>query len=208
MTAPERAASPWRNPMVWLMVGFPLAAVVAGTATLVIAIRAGGNDASTDDVHRTAQIQTTELGPDERAAALKLSAVLSVHNTEAETALELLPATGAFVGATDESRKIRAQPLRLLLQHPTRAEEDRELRLLPTATGWRVEHALDLSHDWRLQAMPEGGAWRLRARLPAGQRGVLLAPAVGEPAVGEPESEPAPDGAAKPSAEPAPASAK
>ena len=201
MTTPERNASPWRNPMVWLMVGFPLAAVVAGTATLVIAIRAGGNDASTDDVRRTAQIQTTELGPDERAAALKLSAVLSVHNTEGEAALELLPATGAFVGTAGESRKLRAQPLRLLLQHPTRAEEDRELRLLPTATGWRVEHALDLSHDWRLQVMPEGGAWRLRARLPAHQRGVLLAPAVGE-------LESAPTVAAKPSAEPVPAPAK
>ena len=206
MTASERSASPWRNPMVWLMVGFPLAAVVAGTATLVIAIRAGGNDASTDDVRRTAQIQTTELGPDERAAALKLSAVLSVHNTDGEAALELLPATGAFVAAPEESGKIRAQPLRLLLQHPTRAEEDRELRLLPTATGWRVGHALDLGHDWRLQVMPEGGAWRLRARLPAGQRGVLLAPAVGEPVMDELESAPA--AAEKPSAEPAPAPAK
>ena len=201
MTTSGRSASPWRNPMVWLMVGFPLAAVIAGTATLVIAIRAGGNDANPDDVRRTAQIQTTELGPDERAAALKLSAVLSVHNTDGEAALELLPATGAFVGTSGESRKFRAQPLRLLLQHPIRAEEDRELRLLPTATGWRVEHALDLSHDWRLQAMPEGGAWRLRARLPAGQRGVLLAPAVGE-------LESAPTVAAKPSAEPVPAPAK
>jgi uncharacterized protein len=201
VTASEHSASPWRNPMVWLMVGFPLAAVVAGTATLVIAIRAGGNDASTDDVRRTAQIQTTELGPDERAAALKLSAVFSVHNSEGAAALELLPATGAFVGAAEENRKIRAQPLRLLLQHPTRAEEDRELRLLPTATGWRVEHALDISHDWRLLVMPEGGAWRLRARLPAGQRGVLLTPAVGE-------IEPAPAAAAKPSAEPASAPAK
>lgn len=201
MSTPGRSASPWRNPMVWLMVGFPLAAVVAGTATLVIAIRAGGNDANPDDVRRTAQIQTTELGPDERAATLKLSAVFSVHNSEGAAALELLPATGAFAGASDESRKLRAQPLRLLLQHPTRAEEDRELRLLPTATGWRVEHALDISHDWRLLVMPEGGAWRLRARLPAGQRGVLLAPAVGE-------MEPAPAAAAKPSAEPASAPAK
>ena len=118
---------------------------------------------------------------------------------------ELPPAAQRALAEAEERRR-NAQPLRLLLQHPTRAEEDRELRLLPTATGWRVGHALDSSHDWRLQVMPEGGAWRLRARLPAGQRGVLLAPAVGEPAVGEPES--APTAAAKPSAEPAPAPAK
>jgi uncharacterized protein len=177
----ERSASPWRNPMVWLMVGLPLAAVVAGTGTLIIAVRAGGSDVVSDKVQRTAQIQTTELGPDKRAAALGLSAVLSVHNTDGAATLELLPATGAFVdGASSESRTLRAQPLRLLLQHPTRAAEDWELRLLPTATGWRVDHALDSAHDWRLQVLPEGGAWRLSARLPAGQRGVLLAPSVGE----------------------------
>ena len=182
MTAPERSASPWRNPMVWLMVGLPIAAVIAGTSTLLIAVRAGGADAVSDKVQRTAQIQTTELGPDERAATLKLSAVLSVHAAEGSAAasLELLPATGAFVDASPEGRALRKLPLRLLVQHPISASEDFELCLLPTATGWRVAHALDIRHDWRLQVMPEGGAWRLRARLPAGQRGVLLAPSVGE----------------------------
>ena len=171
----------WRNPMLWLIVGLPAAVVVAGLATLAIAVESGGSDAIPDDVRRTAQIQTTELGPDERAAALKLSAVLSVHDSDGAQALELLPATGAFVDKTSaEGRTMRTQPLRLLLLHPTRAAEDHELRLLPTANGWRVDYALDGSHDWRLQVMPEGGAWRLHARLPAGRRGVLLAPSIGE----------------------------
>ncbi len=173
-------ASLWRNPMLWLIVGLPAAVIVAGFTTLAIAINSGGSDAISDNVRRTAQIQTTELGPDERAAALKLSAVLSVHTTDGAQALELLPATGAlFDSASIEGRALRAQPLRLLLQHPTRAAEDRELRLLPTANGWRVASTLDGSHDWRVQVLPEGGAWRLHARLPAGQRGVLLAPSLG-----------------------------
>jgi uncharacterized protein len=181
----QRSASLWRNPMLWLIVALPTAVIVAGFATLAIAITSGGNDAISDNVRRTAQIQTTELGPDERAAALKLSAVLSVHTTDGTQALEVLPATGVlFDSASIEGRALRAQPLRLLLQHPTRAAEDRELRLLPTANGWRVAFTLDGSHDWRLQVLPEGGAWRLHARLPAGQRGVLLAPSLGtlEPA--------------------------
>ena len=170
----------WRNPMLWLIVGLPLAVIVAGLATLAIAIESGGSDAIPDDVRRTAQIQTTELGPNKRAAALKLSAVLSVHVTDGAPALELLPATGTlFDSASAEGRALRAKPLRLLLQHPTRAAEDQELRLLPTATGWRVAYALDGSHDWRVQVLPEGGAWRLHARLPAGRRGVLLVPALG-----------------------------
>ncbi len=180
-TTAAPAPSHWRNPMLWLIVGLPAAVVVAGLATLAIAVESGGSDAIPDEVRRTAQIQTTELGPDERAAALKLSAVLSVRTTDGAQALELLPASGALLDKVSaEGRALRAKPLRLLLQHPTRAAEDRELRLLPTANGWGVAYALDGSHDWRVQVLPEGGAWRLHARLPAGQRGVLLAPSVGE----------------------------
>lgn len=172
--------SHWRNPMLWLIVGLPAAVIVAGFATLAVAIDAGGSDAIPDEVRRTAQIQTSELGPDERAATLKLSAVLSVRDSH----LEVLPASGPLV----DDVALRGRPLRLLLQHPTLAAEDRELKLMPTANGWRTDHRLDIDHDWRLQLLPEGTAWRLRARLPAGQRGVLLAPAVGEVAAFAAES--------------------
>ena len=168
-TPPQKAS---RNPVLWLVIALPAAVIVAGFATLYIAIDAGGSDAIPDDVRRTAQIQTTELGPDERAAALKLSAVLSVG----EGHIDVLPASGALV----DDKALRGKPLRLLLQHPTLAAEDRELKLVPTAAGWRADIALDPKHDWRIQLVPEGTAWRLRGRLPAGQRGVLLAPAVGE----------------------------
>jgi hypothetical protein len=161
-----------RNPVLWLVVGLPAVVIVASLTTLYIAINAGGSDAIPDEVRRTAQIQTTELGPDERAATLKLSAVFSVR----EGHVEVLPASGALV----DDKALRGQPLRLLLQHPTLAAEDRELKLAPTEAGWRAEIALDPSHDWRIQLAPEGTAWRLRGRLPAGQRGVLLAPAVGD----------------------------
>ena len=170
----------FRNPMLWLIVGLPAAVIVAGFATLAIAIDAGGSYAIPDDVRRTAQIQTSELGPDERAAALKLSAVLSVRDGH----LEVLPASGPLL----DDASLRNRPLRLLLQHPTLAAADRELKLTPTTIGWRVDHRLDTDHDWRLQLLPEGTAWRLRARLPAGQRGVLLAPSVGEVAAFAAES--------------------
>lgn len=173
----SRAQRKPRNFVLWLVIGLPALVVVASLATLYIAIDAGGSDAIPDEVRRTAQIQTTELGPDERAATLKLSAVFSVR----EGHVEVLPASGALV----DDKPLRGQPLRLLLAHPTDGSQDIELRLQPTAAGWRAEHALDPNHDWRIQLQPEGTAWRLRGRLPAGQRGVLLAPAVGDvPATG------------------------
>lgn len=161
-----------RNPVLWLIVGLPALVIVAGLATLYIAISHGGSDAIPDEVRRTAQIQTAELGPDQRAAELKLSAVFSVQKDH----LEVLPATGPLV----DDKAMRAQPLRLLLAHPTDGAKDIELKLLPTAAGWRVDHALDAGHDWRIQVQPEGTAWRLHGRLPAGQRGVLLTPALGD----------------------------
>lgn len=162
----ERHASPWRNPMVWLMVGFPLAAVVAGIATVFIAIDAGGSDAIPDDVRRTAQIQTVELGPDERAMERKLSAVFSVQ----EASVEVLVATGGFD---------RTRPLKLSLLHPVDAAQDLALTLRPNGNGgWSAAHALDVGHAWRVQLLDDAGTWRLLARLPAGQRGVLLRPSL------------------------------
>lgn len=180
-TATPQDSASKRNPVLWLVVGLPALVVVAGLATLYIAISHGGSDAIPDEVRHTAQIQTAELGPDQRAAALKLSAVFSVQKDH----LEVLPASGPLV----DDKALRAQPLRLLLAHPTDGAKDIELKLLPTATGWRVDHALDIGNDWRIQLQPEGAAWRLQGRLPAGQRGVLLTPALGEPST---------DAAAKP----------
>ena len=159
--------SPWRNPALWLMIGLPLAAIVAGIATVVIAVRAGGSDAIPDDVRRTAQVQTVELGSDERAAELGLSAVFSVQ----EDAIDVLVATGDFD---------RTKPLRLSLQHPVDGKQDLSLELAPNARGgWSAAHTLDVGHAWRVQLSDATGGWRLLARLPAGQRGVLLRPALG-----------------------------
>jgi len=48
---PDRPASPWwRHPMMWLIVGGPLAVVVAGVVTAVIAIRGADTVLRTPDV--------------------------------------------------------------------------------------------------------------------------------------------------------------
>lgn len=178
MTGQTTGGRPSRNPMVWLMIGLPLAAVVAGTATLVIAIRSGGSDAIPEEVRRTAQVQTVELGADEAAAKRKLSAVLSLQ----EDAVEVLPATGDFD---------RKQPLTLLLQHPIEAAKDVTLTLSPTAAGWRAEARIAVDHAWRVRLGDAGETWRIRGRLPRGQRGTLLRPALDDPDAPAPESAPA-----------------
>ncbi len=157
---------PLREPMMWLVIGLPLAAVVAGIAVVVIATRSGGSDQVIDTVQRTAQVQVSDLGPDERAGAMKLSAVLRIGTGGM---VELLPVSGDFH---------RDEPLTLGLSHPSDASRDGTLPLLPSEMGWRATTELAQDHDWLLRVTPVDGQWRLRGRLPAKQQAAHLGPAL------------------------------
>lgn len=160
-----------RTPVAWLVVLLPLASVIAGVGLVVIAVRSGSNDAVIDTVQRTAQIQVTELGPDERARALRLSAVLRVDGKG--KGIELLPVGDGLSGLD------RDRALTLVLSHPSEAAQDRTVQLQPSELGWRVATDLPLDHDWLLQLAPADGTWRIRGRLHAGQLAAHLGPAVG-----------------------------
>ena len=162
----ERSRSPWRVPVFWLVVGLPLLSIVAGVGLVIIAVRSGGADVVSDPVQRVSQIQTTDLGPDEAAAKLGLSAVLRVE----DGVVEVLPATGKFATGV---------PLQLVLEHPTRQSDDLRLELLPQGPGWRVQQAVDGEHDWVVQLRDADGRWRLHGRLPKQQHAARLSPSLG-----------------------------
>ena len=155
----------WRMPVMWLVVGLPLASIIAGVGLVITAVNTGGADSVTDKVDRMSQIQTTDLGPDNQAQVLKLSAIMRVDGRM----VEVLPVTGEFK---------RNVPLRLSLEHPLQAQEDRVLELKPSVHGWQVEADIDETHDWRLQLTPADTQWRLKGRLPKQQYATRLAPSV------------------------------
>jgi hypothetical protein len=161
----ERSAL--REPMVWLMIGLPLTAVIAAFWLLAAAVRSGGADEVRDEVRSTAGIQVAETGSDARAQAMGLTAVLSVG----EGRVRVFPAQGDFA---------RDQPLILVLSHPVDARKDRRLLLRPDATGWDLAGDLRDGHDWIAELAPQDGSWRLRGRLRAGQLATRLAPALTE----------------------------
>ena len=161
---PHRPAR--REPMLWLVFGLPALVVVASLVTVWISARGGANDPVADDVRRTAQIQTTELAPDEAAAKLGLSAVLSVQE---DGSLLLVPATGSFP---------RQAPLALRLAHPLQAGRDLRLELKPTELGWAVVSKVDDGNDWNVTLQDGAGQWRIVGRLRAGEHAVRLAPAL------------------------------
>ncbi|QSX77651.1 FixH family protein [Agrilutibacter solisilvae] len=164
----EPARSAWREPMVWLVATIPLLAVVATTGLLAVAWRSSGNvDAVADTVRRTAQVQDTDLGPDDRARQLRLSAVVRIG----KDAIEVLPVEGAFD---------RGRPLSLALHHPTHAGEDRRFLLAPSEDGWLAPGGLDLTHDWNAELGSTAGRWRLQGRWRSGQQAAYLRPALPE----------------------------
>lgn len=163
----KTSKSIWGIPALWLVIGLPLAAILASVWLLVVAIRSGGADSISDPVDRVLQIQTTDLGPDANARELGLSAVLRVE----DGIVEVLPATGTFA---------KDAPLQLVLEHPIRQADDLTLELAPQGPGWRVQQDIGDGNDWRVQLRPADGSWRLKGRLPRQQHATRLSPALGE----------------------------
>ena len=168
---PPDNASPrpaWREPMVWLIATIPLLAVVATTSMLVVASRSSGNaDAVADTVRRTAQVQVSDLGPDDRARQMGLSAVVRVG----KEGIEVQPVAGAFD---------RRRSLTLALHHPTQAGLDRRLTLVPAKNGWRAAGEIDLTNDWNVELASTAGRWRLQGRWRSGHQAAYLRPAIAE----------------------------
>lgn len=150
--APE--SSPWRQPVVWLMLLLLAAAVGGGVAIVIIASGDGAADTVAPDVRRTAQVQTVDLAPDALARTLRLSAVLRVDAEGGR--VQVLPVTGQFD---------RATTLRLELHHPVRSSADLHVELHPDALGWQAAATPGAGHDWLVELVPPDGRWRLRGRL-------------------------------------------
>lgn len=145
----------WREPMVWLTAGLPAASVVAGLLLVVTAVRAGGADEVDASVQRRAQIQLSELGPDEAAHRLQVAALVRVEAGR----VEVLPVSGPLP---------RASALVLSLSHPTDASRDRRIELAPGANGWEAATSLPVDHDWNLRLAPADGHWRVVGRMVRG----------------------------------------
>ncbi|MEO8366384.1 MAG: FixH family protein [Pseudoxanthomonas sp.] len=163
--ATEPKSSPWKQPIMWLVVGLPAVVVIAGIVMIVVAGGSDAIDTSPDQVQRMAQIQTIDLGPDQFAAGEKLSAIVRVDPEQ--KLVEVLPVNGTF----DHSA-----PLQLDLLHPTDQAQDRHLLLQPTELGWRIGGGIDGHHDWNVRLGPVDAHWRLQGRLPKDQLATNLRP--------------------------------
>ena len=153
MHAPTASAvAPWyRQRWPWLLMLGPAIVVVAGIATLVIAVRSDDGLVADDYYKRGLAINQT-LERSDRGAALGLAASVDL-DAGGNVALTL--------AATSSAADALPPTLRLRLAHPTRAGEDRSTVLVAAGQG---------RYTGRI-APVEGGRWRVivetdRWRLP------------------------------------------
>ena len=168
----NQASSPWRQPIIWLVIALVGAAVIGSVIMLRVAGGDGSVDSTPDDVRRTAGAQVADLAPDEVALQRQLSAIVRIDAKRG--AVQVLPASGDFD---------RNVTLYLALRHPVRADDDLALQLAPTELGWETAAEVDAGHDWNLQLASPDGGWRLLGRLPKGQQAARVAPALLAPPV-------------------------
>lgn len=144
------ACKPWyRHAYVWLLIAFPLAAVIGGLVTLRLAI-VTSDGLVVDDYYQHGKEINLTLERDRRAAVLGLEAVVELDHAHDRVRVALHG--GEEFTPPDE--------LELAILHPTRAGRDHRVVLMPTGVG-RYEGTLPLLEraQWDLQLQAQD--WRL-----------------------------------------------
>lgn len=149
-TLPSGGRSPARaNPVLWMVIGLPLLAVLASFGSLALALSHGdrelpstyhweGNALDRDDARRA------------RAQALGLRAALRLDATTQRCVVRL--------------QGMQPESLRLDLTHPTEPGADRHLLLQRSGDAYSAAcTALPAAHWW-VQLSDPAGDWLLRAR--------------------------------------------
>jgi hypothetical protein len=153
----------WRSvPLMWFVVGLPLAVVVAAFVTLGIAIHSS-DDVIRDDFRKDGLAIYADPARDAAAAEVGARARLDID------------ATGAITAALSLERGDTPGELLLVLSHATRAEYDQmvTLRLRDGAYAGRGD-ALAPGH-WYIEITPPGREWRLKGDFRDSAAGLQLA---------------------------------
>lgn len=148
MSQAENGRKAWQEPMVWLMAGIPLATIVAGIATLVIALRSGPLDGVPASVQRVSQIQTLDSAADLAATRLDYHGYLLVERGASGWRLELKTAPPALAEA----------PAQVLFVHPYSARQDVRVAL---AAGRAVLAQAPAFVPSQVVVTDDAGSWRL-----------------------------------------------
>ena len=158
--SPHAPEAPWyRHPLVWLVIGLPASAIVAGLVTLAIAITYA--DSTVDDNwYRDGKAINRSLEAENRAARLGMAASMDSDGRVRMRSAIAVP---------------WPDHLTLKLRHPAFADRDRTLELRHIGEGlYEADGDLPNDGEWNVTLTPPDGAWRLYHRLRLGPDGASL----------------------------------
>ena len=155
-----------REPMLFLVIALPAAAVIASVATLILAM-SGADDSDDSRVRRVAQAQTTDLAPDLAAARLALHGLASAD------------ANGA-VSLRFDDHEPAAAVLQLTLRHAVNPAQDLAARLVRAGGGLYLGRldAPRMPGAYNAELVPAEGGWRLVGRFEPAAAVLELRPAL------------------------------
>ncbi|WP_243039009.1 hypothetical protein [Dyella sedimenti] len=156
--------STWREPMVWMLVGLPLASVFIGFALLFAAVRPGREDM--DMTSHATHVGKLLVTARPNAAAADIETEGLVLRSKGDM-IEAVPMDGDFP---------RGGKLTLTLTSSDPAVGARTYQLSPSELGWRGVGPVDGQHEWTVQLAPEGAAWLLHGHWTANARSIRLMP--------------------------------
>ncbi len=160
----NRTNSTWREPMVWMLIGLPLASVVIGFALLFAAVRPGREDMET--VGKTTHVGRMLVSAEPLSVPTDVATQGLVLRIKGDM-IEALPMDGDFP---------RGGKLTLTLTSPDSARETRTYHLAPSELGWRGVGSLDGAQGWVVQLAPDNAAWLLHGHWMPQARSIRLNP--------------------------------
>ena len=162
---------PWyREPWVWLMIAFPMTAVIGGMITIYLAVTTS-DGLVVDDYYKRGKAINRDLARDAAAARYQLRASIDLDMRDNLMQLQLQSGT-----------TVMPKLLTFSLLHPTQPGYDQVIPLRHAGDGVYYGHIDEMARgNWYLQL--EAGDWRLfgSMRVPADAPVVLLPTAVGGP---------------------------
>ena len=158
MNRNDKDIRPWyREPWPWLLMVGPATVILAGFATLYLAVKSE-DGLVVDDYYKQGLAINTALAREERARALGISATMLILPRRDRVLIRL------------EGQSKGAGRLRLRLVHPTRAGQDQSAFLVPgpgEAYGAGIKPLEE--GTWRLSLEDDASGWRVVGTLLPGR---------------------------------------
>lgn len=156
----------WREPMLWLVVGIPVAVIIASIGMILLALHEPA-DATGESTRRIAQVQWEDLSWDREAARLQLRVFVEARASAGEVRVRL------------PSGHAMAADLTLAMRHPTIAAHDRTVSLVLEGDTWLGRTSPWIADQaWNIELTAPTQRWRVRGRLARGASHVDLVPQV------------------------------